>query len=78
MSALTDVDAERQNSALFFDTRTSCIACSSENFSTVWSASYNDSSVQSYMDSYGYATNWRDELKDQPISLVQCLSLIHI
>ena len=72
MSALTNVDVERQSSALSFDTRTSCISCGSENYSTVWSASYKDSSVQSYMDNYGYAVDWRYELEGQPISLVQC------
>lgn len=72
MSALTNLDIESQSSALAFETRTACIACGSQNYSTVWSASYDDTSVQSYMDNYGYAVDWRFNLRDQPISLVQC------
>ncbi len=58
--------------ALSFDTRDSCISCGSKHFTTVWSASYEDASIQYYMDKYGYAVDWRSELSGQPIELAQC------
>lgn len=59
-------------STLIFDERMSCITCASTQFSSAWSATYNDLDVQKYMDLYGYAVDWRSELEGKPISLVAC------
>ncbi len=57
---------------LTFEHRSTCISCSSTRWNAVWSGAFGDTSIAGFMDNYGYAVDWRSELADLPISLVQC------